>query len=165
VKRAILLTIAVLSLAVFSGTAAAHEITWIGTSGSDSIEGHEHEDNMYGKDGPDFLYGYAGGDWLEGQRGNDTILAGGNSDFGFGGRGDDAMSLGWGADQAWGGWGNDFIAGDDGNDIIRLNDDEGERDEVFCGSGWDIVYTNRQYSYPWGYTDRIHDDCEVIRSS
>jgi len=87
------------------------------TSARSVIEGGEGNDEIAGHNDRDTLYGGAGNDTIAGRGGDDTIDGGPGTDSIFGD--------------------SDRLTGGDGNDTIRVRD--GERDQVSCGAGADIV--------------------------
>lgn len=101
----------------------------------------------YGTNGADTIYGTNGADTIYGQGGNDTIN-------GLGG--DDALFGGSGRDEISGGAGQDRIFGGSGDDALDSTDNYGtpERDEVYCGGGFDSVTAD--------YSDFVAGDCEAV---
>jgi len=94
---------------------------------------------------PDVLRGTGGSDSICGLSGGDTI-------FGF--AGNDRISGGPGTDTIYGGPGKDVIFGGGERDTIFA--DDGQRDDVDCGTSRDIVIADR--------LDVLHG-CEVISRS
>jgi N-acetylglucosamine-6-sulfatase len=91
----------------------------------------------------DTICGRKAGELLAGRGGNDTVR---------GAAGHDRLVGEQGADQLLGGPGHDVLDGGPGDDILLARD--GERDEVTCGKGLDLVYADKR--------DRIARSCERV---
>ncbi|MEQ6250957.1 M10 family metallopeptidase C-terminal domain-containing protein [Sulfitobacter sp. HNIBRBA3233] len=91
------------------GTSAGEEIN--GTEGRDVLLGLGGDDTITGLGGDDSLDGSAGNDELVGGDGNDTINGGTGDDDIAGGDGDDLLRPGTGADTITGGAGMDLVSG------------------------------------------------------
>jgi Tol biopolymer transport system component len=107
------------------------------------IAGTARVDSLVGTDGTDGIYGF---------RGDDRIRAGGRPDYLEGGPGDDLLDGGRSDDRLYGGPGHDRLYGGLGFDAIVAND--GSKDRVRCGSGYDIVWADRG--------DAVARDCELV---
>ena len=85
--------------------------TKYGTSGNDTIVGHEHKSflGITTDNGVDVIFGYDGNDILKGLSGNDKL---------YGGNGDDTLDGGSYDDLLEGGVGNDYLDGWTGNDQL-----------------------------------------------
>ena len=129
---------------VLVGAAAAHDVTWYGTSGYDVRYGHQHRDTFYGRGGNDELYGRRGPDTLFGGRGWDLLV---------GGRGPDILDGGSGVDSLYGGYGDDVI--------LAQGEGEDFGDVVVCGPGHDIAWID--VSIDTGARDYTRG-CEDVRS-
>ncbi len=100
---------------------------YVGTTGSDTINGSASNDLISGLDGDDIIHGLAGNDIIRGGAGNDTI---------YGDDGDDQLYGGDGNDVIYGGAGNDYIYGEAGNDTLNGGDGN---DKIYGGAGNDII--------------------------
>ncbi len=98
------------------------------------LDGSPFDDHLRGTKAGDRIHGFAGDDRIEGHGGDDCL---------YGGRG---------ADLIIGGPGHDHIYGGGGDDVIHAED--GTRDWVRCGSGYDKVYADP--------VDRVARDCENV---
>lgn len=126
--------------------------TIYGGPGDDSIGGNAgYGDELYGQGGDDWIRGHSGNDLLDGGRGDDTMRSGAGNDVVLGGvgsdllvgrRGDDRMRGGDGADRIVGGAGKDVLRGEAGPDF--LDSDDGVRDEVYGGPGYDAARTDKR---------------------
>ena len=103
---------------------------------------------LSGTDSNDMLDGLAGDDVIHGGPGDDSEVYGdGGEDVIYGGAGDDELE---------GGWGKDVIYGGDGNDLLDgASNDDGERDELYCGNGKDYYAADKH--------DYVDSSCEVKR--
>ena len=122
-----------------------------GLDGDDEIRGLGAKDQLLGGNGSDFIYGGPGDDLpLNGRDGDDVI---------HGGPGDDLEVLGDGGDgddELQGVLGKDILYGGDGNDLLDgASNDDGERDELYCGKGKDH-YSAKKIDY-------VDSSCEVKR--
>jgi hypothetical protein len=97
-----------------------------GAAGNDTIDGLEGKDRICGGEGDDILIGGKGNDRLAGRNGNDEL---------DGGRGVDLLAGNAGADVLRGGGADDDLAGNVGRD--RLSGDSGD-DRLTGGSGQDL---------------------------
>jgi hypothetical protein len=125
-----------------------------GGSGRDFVMGGG-KDRIYGDSGADTLIGVAGSDRIYGGPGNDTINGGGRFV-----RGDrrDRISGGSGADtlfdfQSGRESAGDRFSGGPGND--KIDDRDGNRDVIDCGTGRDSVVADRR--------DKVARNCERVR--
>jgi hypothetical protein len=162
-RNAILLLVAMGATLLVAGTVAlAASISCpnasggycYGTSVGDGMYGTAKVDRMYGYGGADLAYGYASGDRMLG--GNETgwgdkMLGQRGGDYMNGNRGDDALYGGDGDDTVYGGRGDDLIQGGYGNDALytgfgddQVNAQDGQKDLIFCGSGRDLIYLDRE---------------------
>jgi hypothetical protein len=96
-----------------------------------------------GQDLPDSLVGTAMGDRLSSLGGADDLRGRGGHDCLFGAGGSDLLV---------GGSGGDYLAAGTGADRVDARD--GRRDNIACGSGWDVVVADR--------IDVIHG-CETVK--
>lgn len=98
---------------------------FIGTDGTDVLQGGRRDDYMFGRDGADLLSGGDGNDRLLGGDGDDVLLGGGGNDMLVGDKGDDMLTGSSGADIFLfrAGYGHDtvtdFGAGGD-HDVINI---------------------------------------------
>jgi hypothetical protein len=143
-----------------------------GTEENDSLlSGENGEDEVYGLGGDDRLDGGACDDKLYGGPGDDgymeeTLLFSGGPghDVLYGGPGRDRMYGDEGDDVLYGDPGNDELSGSEGKDVLYGGDGDdtlgpgkdGQRDELHCGIGWDIVYVG----YSADKIDHADDSCE-----
>ncbi len=97
-----------------------------GTSGNDTLTGTSGVDTIYGHDGNDTITSNDGNDVLYGGAGNDSLTAGNNNDYLDGGAGDDSML---------GGAHNDTYYYASGDDYI---DDASGTDTLIFANGWEI---------------------------
>lgn len=103
------------------------------------------DDIVSGLDGDDVLSGADGNDQLDGGSGNDQLS---------GGAGDDELEGRSGNDRLDGGAGADDLDGGSGNDVILARD--GQVDQIFCGSGRDVVTVDA--------ADVVASNCEVVKA-
>ncbi len=96
--------------------------------------------------------GGSGNDNLRGTNGADVLSGGSGDDVLRGLVGADRLSSGSGEDEVFGGSGRDAISGGSGDDFISDGDD-GVRDTINCGTGFDTVRADR--------VDNL-DDCERV---
>ena len=103
---------------------------------------------LSGTDSNDMLDGLDGDDVIHGGPGDDSEVHGaGGEDVIYGGDGDDVLS---------GDWGKDVIYGGDGNDLLDgASNEDGERDELYCGKGKDKYLADKK--------DYVDSSCEVKR--
>jgi hypothetical protein len=108
------------------------------------LSGSEGDDLLAGMDGDDKILGLGDPDGIDGGLGNDEVTGDGGDDVLWGGPGGDVIDGGPGADDLYGegqvetdppGQHEDVFRGGDGNDQIDALD--GQRDELYCGGGWD----------------------------
>jgi Ca2+-binding RTX toxin-like protein len=129
---------------VLLGTTQADTISAL--NGDDTVYGLGRDDRLRGGDGDDFLNGDGKGTCPRGATNpsycalSNTETTGG-SDYISGEDGDDRIEGGLGDDDIYAGYGADRIAGEAGNDVIFTSD--GQVDTVDCGSGIDVVTTDR----------------------
>ena len=104
---------------IFIGTDGSEEID--GTSGGDLINAKDGDDYILAGNGDDIALGGAGNDEVNGEAGNDTLLGGAGNDEVKGASGDDQITGGTGNDTLWGGGGSDsfLFADGDGDDTIK----------------------------------------------
>jgi hypothetical protein len=113
------------------------------------LRGTGENDNLVGEGGEDEIYGLGGDDAVEGGACDDKI---------YGGRGSDTMA----GDQlsAYGEVevksGKDVLYGEDGNDTL-FPDKDGQRDELYCGKGYDKAMVGSATADKIDYVD---DSCE-----
>ena len=129
-----------------------------GLEGDDQIRGLGAKDQLLGGNGSDFIYGGPGDDLpLNGRDGDDVIHGGPGDDLEvLGDGGEDVIYGGDGDDELQGVWGKDVLYGGDGNDLLDgASNDDGERDELYCGKGKDH-YSAKKIDY-------VDSSCEVKR--
>ena len=138
-----------------------------GTNGSEELHGMEGDDEICGLGDQDALYGGPGNDFLvggtdheEGQyKGNDVLWGGPGSDVLHGGAGDDDL---YGENQANPdprGKHEDVFRGGAGKDLLDAID--GQRDELYCGEGWDHYMADEAGDrYFPGEADYVDGSCE-----
>ena len=129
-----------------------------GLEGDDQIRGLGAKDQLLGGNGSDFIYGGPRDDLpLNGRDGDDVIHGGpGDDSEVLGDGGDDVLYGGVGDDELQGVWGKDVLYGGDGNDLLDgASNDDGERDELYCGKGKDH-YSAKKIDY-------VDSSCEVKR--
>jgi len=110
---------------------------------------------IYGTAAPacaNVIDGGPSGDQLVGSKAGDVIRGFGGDDYINGRGGDDCLYGGPGNDLIIGGPGHDHIYGGAGDDVIYAND--GQRDWIRCGSGYDKVYADP--------IDVVARDCEEV---
>jgi hypothetical protein len=90
----------------------------VGTSGSDTLTGGNHDDCLVGGGGNDVLQGLEGRDVLVGGAGNDALSGGNGIDRLLGGEGDDHLDGGRGRDSMDAGEGNDVCVSEGGPDDL-----------------------------------------------
>ena len=112
-----------------------------------AIRGTAASEALYGTYGPDIIEGLRGDDLLVGEAGQDQI---------FGGPGADYLVTGYAYFQQAPNApaSSDYVEGGKGNDLIDSADLAGAPDDVYCGSGDDLVYA--------GVEDNVANDCEVV---
>lgn len=115
----------------------------VGTVLDDVITGTKAKDVITGLDGNDRLSGGKGNDQLDGGSGKDDLKGGDGNDIVEGRSGNDKLD---------GGKGRDKLDGGSGHDKILARD--GEKDEVFCGSGRDTVTVDER--------DLVSRTCEKL---
>lgn len=108
-----------------------------GQNGHDRMWAGSGNDRQYGGRGRDRQYGGAGKDRQWGGPGADRIFGGAGADTGSGGAGRDLLVGGPGSDTLTGGGQRDTFVAGPGSDIINAND--GIREIVKCGSGFDVA--------------------------
>jgi hypothetical protein len=113
------------------------------------LRGTGENDKLVGEGGEDEIYGLGGDDAVEGGPCDDKI---------YGGAGNDTMA---GDQQPVYGevqvkLGKDVLYGEDGNDTLFPGKD-GQRDELYCGKGYDIVGVG---SVAADKIDYVDDSCE-----
>jgi Ca2+-binding RTX toxin-like protein len=96
--------------------------------------GEDLPDSLVGTQMGDRLSSLGGADDLRGRAGHDCLFGAAGSDLLVGGSGGDYLAAGSGAD--------------------RVDARDGQRDNIACGSGWDVVVADR--------TDVIHG-CETVK--
>jgi Ca2+-binding RTX toxin-like protein len=157
---------------VLSSVAAAHDgphfgpwgfdNRWVGTDGPDEYTApDESRDLIIGLGGDDVLRAGDRRDLVRGGDGDDKIAGGPGSDKIVGGIGEDRLHGGRQADKIVGGPGADGINGGLGRDLImagrggdRIIANDGMRDRIICGPGFDSVKADRR--------DRVARDCERV---
>src|SRR5215204_5149610 len=119
-----------------------------GTASNDMLDGLEGDDQIRGLGAKDQLLAGKGSDVIYGGPGDDLeVLGAGGEDVLYGGDGDDVLS---------GDWGKDVIYGGDGNDLLDgASNEDGERDELYCGKGKDKYLADKN--------DYVDSSCEVKR--
>src|SRR5215210_595081 len=154
-------------------------VTLRGGPGDDALYGGGGKDNIEGQDGNDTLGGGFGGDSLKGGPGSDTVdysyytspvsvtldgvandgPAGERANVAkdveniLGGKGDDTLIGDDHANVIDGGPGRDTLRGGGGDDTLRAHDEE--RDDVACGSGYDVGSADA--------ADAVGGDCENLQ--
>ena len=158
-RAAVVTSVVAVGVLGLGGNATAAPV--VGTNHADTIVAPQtgpDPDKVTAKAGADFIKTYAGNDTVSAGLGNDTTRLGAGddgytengegADKAIGNGGDDNLATGFGPDVANGGGGSDTIkpgAGRDlvnageANDIITMGND-GNRDVVFCGDGFDTVH-------------------------
>jgi len=115
------------------------ELTSYGTSGNDSIAGHNYGDASSN----DTIYALAGNDSINAGDGDDVIYAGDGNDYVSTSSGTDTIYGGDGSDDLHGN-GYDVLYGDDGNDYLYSQPLSGEAGTtlvtLYGGSGTDALY-------------------------
>jgi hypothetical protein len=169
-------TITVGSTGGGGGSAGACSNPMVGTGDDDVLDGTSAGDLILGRRGADRIFGRGARDCLDGEGGRDRLSGGGAADEIDGGGGRDSATGGGGSDRIDGGNGDDRLSGDRGNDRIdgdrgddridavggedrvfggsgddRIDSEDGKRDRVDCGRGFDVVDADRK--------DRLRD-CE-----
>ena len=141
---------------LLSGTASNDMLD--GLEGDDQIRGLGAKDQLLGGNGSDFIYGGPGDDLpLNGRDGDDVIHGGpGDDSEVLGDGGEDVIYGGVGDDELQGVWGKDVLYGGDGNDLLDgASNEDGERDELYCGKGKDKYLADKN--------DYVDSSCEVKR--
>jgi Ca2+-binding RTX toxin-like protein len=110
-----------------------------GGPGDDKLS---YADEANGGDGADIIFGSNDDDVLHGDSGVDTVSGGSRNDQVYGDEGDDSVNGDSEDDLVDGGPGQDKLNGDSssvyaGNDTLNARD--GERDQISCNFGADIV--------------------------
>lgn len=132
-RTAILLATALWGAALLAPAEAAakkchgHEVTKMGTSGDDVIEGGRGRDVVWAGAGDDHVDTLSNDDVICAGRGRDVVLAGMQDDKIWGGPGNDRITAGRG---------HDFVYGEDGADRIEGGD---QSDEVHGHAGPDVI--------------------------
>jgi hemolysin type calcium-binding protein len=129
-----------------------------GLAGDDEVRGLGAKDDLLGGKGSDVIYGGPGDDLTLNGRDGDDVIHGGPGDDSevFGDGGDDGIYGGDGDDELQGVWGKDVIYGGDGNDLLDgASNEDGERDELYCGKGKDHYIADKN--------DYVDSSCEVKR--
>src|ERR687897_592648 len=121
------------------------------------LSGTDSNDKLDGLAGDDEIRGLGAKDQLLGGKGSDVIYGGLGDDLPLNGReGEDVIYGGAGDDELEGGWGKDVIYGGDGNDLLDgASNEDGERDELYCGNGKDYYAADKH--------DYVDSSCEVKR--
>ena len=115
-----------------------------GTAENDKLLGEAGEDEIYSLGGDDSVDGGACGDEIHGGPGSDSLVGDQQQNVGSGGGGVEVKS------------GKDVLYGEDGND--RLSPDkDGQRDELYCGKGYDKAEVGSGTADKIDYVD---DSCE-----
>ncbi|MEO0362621.1 MAG: cadherin-like domain-containing protein, partial [Pseudomonadota bacterium] len=107
-----------------------------GRAGDDTLGGGSGADILKGGRGADVLKGAGGSDRLNGQGGDDSVRSGAGEDVARGAGGDDALSGQGGRDKLLGGAGSDFLKGGAGADVLKGG---GGRDVLRGGLGDDTL--------------------------
>src|SRR5215208_6827043 len=119
-----------------------------GTASNDMLDGLSGDDEIRGLGAKDQLLAGKGSDVIHGGPGDDLEVYGaGGEDVIYGGDGDDVLSGDWGKDVLYGGDGNDLLDG--------ASNEDGERDELYCGKGKDKYLADKN--------DYVDSSCEVKR--
>ncbi|WP_269781951.1 calcium-binding protein [Nocardioides sp. R-C-SC26] len=100
---------------------------------------HSDIERIYGSSGNDRIVGGGKAEEISGGAGDDTIMGGGGNDVLSGGGGSDRIVGGPGRDSVYGDTGTCCL--DNGNDTIDVRD--GQRDQVNCGGGADVVLADK----------------------
>jgi len=143
-----------------------------GTEKDDSlVAGGNGEDEVYGLGGDDRVEGGICDDKIYGGPGDDgsellvpAVTGGAGRDIIYGGPGKDLMVGEEGDDVLYGGDGNDRFGGDSGKDVVYGGDGDdtlspgkdGQRDEIHCGKGNDVVLVGSSADK----IDHADDSCE-----
>ena len=127
-SRLAVLATAVAAILVIAGLALPAS----GAADETSLKQGACANRQVGEDLPDALVGTRMGDRLATLGGADDLRGMGGHDCLFGGTGSDLLS---------GGSGGDYLAAGSGAD--RLDARDGTRDNISCGSGWDVVVADR----------------------
>lgn len=130
------------------------------------LRGTDEDDELAGENGEDEVYGLGGDDTVEGGACDDKLYGGPGRDdmVGDGGTSDDDIDPSSGKDTLYGGPGDDDLSGSLGKDILyggEGNDtlspeDDGQRDELYCGKGKDVA----EIPYYADKIDYVDDSCE-----
>ena len=123
-----------------------------GDAGENVIEGTVMDDAQLGEGGADELTGGAGDDEAYGGEGPDESLGGAGDDQLISGPGDDVSHGGRGSDELFDDQGHEDLHGGAGDDRFSAHD--GDRDQIDCGDGEDIVVADGH--------DRVAKDCEHV---
>jgi Ca2+-binding RTX toxin-like protein len=128
-----------------------------GAGEGDELAGENGEDEVYGLGGDDTVEGGACDDKLYGGPGRDDMDGdGGTSDVDIDpSSGKDTLYGGPGVDDLSGSLGKDILYGGDANDTLSP-DKDGQRDELYCRKGKDVVYVG----YSADKIDYVDDCCE-----
>jgi hypothetical protein len=113
-----------------------------GTGENDKLLGEAGEDEIFGLGGDDAVDGGACGDKIYGGPGSDNMVGDKQQTFGYGGV--EVKS------------GKDVLYGEDGNDTL-FPDKDGQRDELYCGKGYDVAEVGSATADKIDYVD---DSCE-----
>ena len=118
----------------FTGTSAAELITTY--AGDDTITGSGGDDRILAGEGNNTVTTTSGNDFINTGSGIDSINAGDGNNVIVSGSGNDTITTGTGHDTINAGAGNDTIQASDGNNV--LNGGQGD-DSLTAGSGGDIL--------------------------
>ena len=144
-----------------NGTAFEDTIT--GSSKKDGINAKAGNDEIYAGNGNDVIEAGDGLDYVEGGKGDDKISGGDGDDrflIGglFGGKGNDMVTGGDGNDDLYGDKGEDVLVGGAGDDQLvgagANPGDDGSKDRLTCGPGFDTAIVGRK--------DKYDESCEDI---
>lgn len=172
-RMVIMLSVATLMVALSASVALAASINCpngaggecLGTSVGDALYGTANVDKIYGFGGADLMNGYGSADYLYGgdESGwGDKIRGGGGADDIRGQRGDDGLYGQNGSDKVYGGPGGDLIEGGYGTDYLNggagsdeIKAQDGQKDTIVCGDGYDRVYYDGALDTLQGCEERI----------
>jgi hypothetical protein len=134
-----------------------------GTDGPDILAGMDGDDKIRGLGDQDVIEGGPGNDEVIGDRGNDVLLGGPASDVLYGGPGADQLAGACQTGACHQGHNEDVLYGvlygGDGNDQIDALD--GQRDELYCGGGWDRYRADEKGDrYMNDAIDYVDSSCE-----
>jgi Ca2+-binding RTX toxin-like protein len=138
------------------GPAGSHDVVYTTNDVDPSgpwggvLRGTGEKDKLLGEGGEDEIYGLGGDDAVEGGACDDKIYGGpGNDNM----AGDEPPSYYESEVKS----GKDVLYGEDGDDTLSP-DKDGQRDELYCGKGYDTAWVGSAAADKIDYVD---DSCEV----